>query len=112
MEDIGLLMELAEEVAELKARVAILEARQYHSLARFTPPTVEDVRKLMVEYCVEKGYRTNANPQEFVDFYESNGWKVGKVSMKNWPAAARNWCRRNRRVENKVGTEAYHRHGL
>ena len=29
----------------------------------------------------------------FFDHYESNGWKVGKTSMKNWKAAVRNWLR-------------------
>jgi hypothetical protein len=27
----------------------------------------------------------------FYDHYESNGWKVGKNSMKDWKAAVRNW---------------------
>jgi len=30
---------------------------------------------------------------EFFDYYESNGWKVGKGPMKNWQASARNWGR-------------------
>ena len=29
--------------------------------------------------------------EKFVNYYESNGWKVGKNSMKNWKAAANNW---------------------
>lgn len=29
--------------------------------------------------------------QKFVDYYESNGWRVGRNSMKSWPAAMRNW---------------------
>ena len=31
----------------------------------------------------------------FWDYYESNGWKVGKAPMKNWQSAARNWVRRS-----------------
>jgi len=114
MEDMGLLMELAQELAELRARVAVLEANggQTKGTSRFTPPLACEVKEEMVACCRLKGYRTDANPQEFIDFYESNGWKVGRVSMKDWRAAARNWCRRNRIVENKKGTEAYHRHGL
>ena len=30
------------------------------------------------------------NPQEFIDFYESKGWMVGKTPMKDWKAACRN----------------------
>ena len=29
--------------------------------------------------------------EKFVNYYESNGWKVGKNPMKNWKAAANNW---------------------
>ncbi len=30
----------------------------------------------------------------FFDYYTANGWKVGRNSMKDWKAAARNWMRR------------------
>ena len=26
-----------------------------------------------------------------MDYYDSNGWKVGKSPMKDWQAACRNW---------------------
>jgi hypothetical protein len=29
--------------------------------------------------------------QKFVNYYTSNGWKVGKNQMKSWSAAANNW---------------------
>lgn len=31
--------------------------------------------------------------ERFFDFYEANGWKVGRNPMKDWKAAARNWIR-------------------
>lgn len=52
---------------------------------RFTPPTADEVKA----YCTEKGYAVD--PDRFVDFYTSNGWKVGKNPMKDWKAAVRNW---------------------
>ena len=55
------------------------------SLIRFQKPTVDEVR----EYVSEMGY--HINPNDFVDFYESKGWLVGKTPMKDWKAAVRNW---------------------
>lgn len=52
---------------------------------RFIPPTVDDVQA----YCFERG--NNVDPQRFVDYYSSNGWKVGKNPMKDWKAAVRTW---------------------
>ena len=34
------------------------------------------------------------DPQAFVDWYTSNGWKVGKNPMKDWKAAVRTWERK------------------
>ena len=58
-------------------------------LARFTPPTVEDVSA----YCKERGNHVNA--QTFVDFYASKGWKVGNNPMKDWKACVRTWEQRD-----------------
>ena len=52
---------------------------------RFAPPSVEEV----AAYCQERG--NSVDPQRFVDFYTSNGWKVGKSAMKDWRAAVRTW---------------------
>lgn len=52
---------------------------------RFTPPTLEQVK----EYCFERN--NNVDAERFIDYYTSNGWKVGKNSMKDWKAAVRTW---------------------
>lgn len=54
---------------------------------RFAPPSLEDVQA----YCIERN--NNVDAQRFIDYYTSNGWKVGKNSMKDWKAAVRNWER-------------------
>lgn len=54
---------------------------------RFTPPTLDDVQS----YCKERNNRVDA--ERFVNHYSSNGWMVGKVPMKDWKAAVRNWER-------------------
>ena len=53
----------------------------------FTPPTLEEVKA----YCAER--RNDVDPQRFVDFYASKGWKVGNQAMKDWRAAVRTWER-------------------
>lgn len=52
---------------------------------RFEKPTLSEIK----EYCIERN--NNVDAQHFYDYYESNGWKVGKNSMKNWQAAVRTW---------------------
>ena len=52
---------------------------------RFARPTLDEVKI----YCAEKGY--TVDPERFINHYESNGWKVGKNSMKSWHAALANW---------------------
>ncbi len=55
---------------------------------RFTPPTVEEVQA----YITENNYIVDA--QKFIDYYQSNGWIVGKTKMKDWKATVRGWERR------------------
>lgn len=40
----------------------------------------------------------NALPEAegFFNYYESNGWKVGKNPMKDWQAASRNWIKNSK----------------
>ena len=52
---------------------------------RFTPPKLEEVQA----YCIER--QNNVDAERFVDYYTSNGWRVGKQSMKDWKAAVRTW---------------------
>lgn len=51
---------------------------------RFTPPTLAEVQSYVAER------HSPVDPQEFIDFYESKDWMVGKTPMKNWKAACRN----------------------
>ena len=54
---------------------------------KFTPPTIEEIKA----YCKERN--SIIEPDSFYDYYESNGWKVGKNAMKDWKAALRRWER-------------------
>ena len=54
---------------------------------RFIPPTIEQV----IEYCKER--KNNIDAEQFIDYYTTNGWKVGKNKMKDWKASIRTWER-------------------
>ena len=60
---------------------------------RFTPPTVEDV----AAYCLER--KNGIDPEEFVSFYASKGWKVGSSPMRDWKAAVRTWEKKRAKTE-------------
>ena len=61
---------------------------------RFEKPTLSEIK----QYCIERN--NNVNAEQFFDYYESNGWKVGKNSMKDWKAAVRTWERSEYRKSN------------
>ena len=56
---------------------------------RFSPPTVEEVRR----YCEER--KNGVDAERFVNFYASKGWKVGNQTMKDWQACVRTWEKRD-----------------
>jgi len=64
-------------------------------LRRFTPPSVNEVS----EYAKEKGLAVNAT--KFVNYYESNGWMVGRNKMKSWKHAVANWASNGFNDKNK-----------
>ena len=57
---------------------------------RFAPPSLKDV----LDYMTERGYPYHKEAESFIDYYSSNGWKVGKNAMKDWKAASRNWTKK------------------
>ena len=52
----------------------------------FKAPTIDDVKA----YAEQLGY-VRFDSERFWYHYESNGWKVGRNSMKSWKAAVVNW---------------------
>ena len=59
--------------------------------AIFLPPTISEVK----EYCEKR--KNGINPEQFVNFYQSKGWMIGKNKMKDWKAAVRTWEIQNRK---------------
>lgn len=56
----------------------------------FSPPSLSEIS----DYIRNNSY--SVDPQHFIDYYTSVGWKVGKNSMKDWKAAVRTWNRKNK----------------
>ena len=71
--------------------------------ARFSPPSLAEVQA----YISERGSAVDA--QQFVDFYASKGWMVGKNRMKDWKAAVRTWEKRRKEEAGEQPTkQEYH----
>jgi len=55
----------------------------------FKKPTIQDIKIR----CSEMKY--NLDYEHFYNYYESNGWKVGRNKMKSWQSALANWNKNN-----------------
>lgn len=57
----------------------------------FIKPTFEEIS----QYCQER--KNKIDPQNFIDYYEANGWMVGRNKMKDWKACVRTWEARQKK---------------
>jgi hypothetical protein len=53
----------------------------------FKTPSLEELNT----FCVENNLILNAS--DFLNYYDSNGWMVGKNKMKDWKATVRRWSK-------------------
>lgn len=67
---------------------------------RFVPPSVEEI----AAYCTERD--NGLEPQAIHDHYTANGWKVGRVPMRDWKAAVRTWEARRRKEHRERAASA------
>ena len=66
----------------------------------FVPPSLEELST----YIQVNGYEVN--PDQWLAFYESKGWLVGKAKMKSWKASVRTWAIKNKSsAQNTVPTK-------
>lgn len=84
-------------IAEAEAEAEALKATPKTKAARFTRPSLSELS----EYVRER--KSPIDPQGFMDFYESKGWRVGNQPMKDWRAAVRTWERRETHAAKKKG---------
>lgn len=71
-------------------------AKEKRKAARFRAPSPADVFEYAQQYAATKNLDLRAidfDPEYFCDYYESNGWHVGKQPMKDWKATVRRWLR-------------------
>lgn len=62
----------------------------------FEKPTLSELKTYMLEIGMADV------SEKWFDYYESNGWLVGKNKMKNWRAAVRTW--KNNNLSNNVSS--------
>ncbi len=82
---------LAQAEADSREQIAEAIVKRETVREHYSRPSLGEV----TSYCEERG--KGIDPQQWFDFYTSNGWKVGRNSMKDWRAAVRTW------EKNKLG---------
>lgn len=64
----------------------------------FQKPNLQEVYECFLEK-TESDLLAKTESQKFINHYQSNGWKVGKNSMKDWKAAVSGWVSRMKNYE-------------
>lgn len=78
---------------------------------RRTPPMQRPTVWEVENFCRTQGLQL-VDAQRFVDYYEANGWKVGRNPMRSWQAAARNWQRREMQYQQPAAMAAINQTNL
>ena len=60
---------------------------------KFIKPTIEEIRTEMLDK------QMNDESERFYNYYESNGWMVGRNKMKNWKAAVITWKKNQQPIQ-------------
>jgi len=68
---------------------------------KFVPPTVSEV----FAHCLKRN--NGVDPEAFVAFYASKGWKVGNQPMKDWKQAVITWERRDDAIAKPLNETSY-----
>ena len=62
----------------------------------FVPPSLPQVK----EFVFQEGLRFL--PEDFVDYYNANGWMIGKQPIQDWKAVARRWSRKEKTYDDSL----------
>jgi hypothetical protein len=74
--------------AKASPRVATTKPEDRQKVAKFIPPTIEEVAGHMLS---RRWRNHERKAEQFVAWYEGKGWKVGKALMKDWKSAVITW---------------------
>ena len=76
---------------QLRNTIPIEQTKEQTKRKKGTPTDIDEVREYFTQLLV-------ADPasmaEDFWNYYESNGWHVGKNKMRSWTAAASQWNKR------------------
>ena len=98
-------------VSELAAETKAEPAAPKPATRRRTPPMQRPTVWEVENFCRTQGLQL-VDAQRFVDYYEANGWKVGRNPMRSWQAAARNWQRRELQYQQPAAMAAINQTNL
>lgn len=96
---------------ELAAETKAEPAAPKPATRRRTPPMQRPTVWEVENFCRTQGLQL-VDAQRFVDYYEANGWKVGRNPMRSWQAAARNWQRRELQYQQPAAMAAINQTNL
>ncbi len=77
---------LQDKIREDKIREDKIRIDSTPVIKNKIPPDLDAVKDL---------FKNDIMASDFFDYYQSNGWRVGKNPMKDWVASARRWARMN-----------------
>lgn len=77
-----------KDVSKEDKDLLVLLMKKHTKSSNFVPPSIEEVE----EYLKNEGYlRPRVYADQFVSFYGSKGWMIGKNKMKSWKLATKQW---------------------
>lgn len=89
------------------------EIKEVSASKKFSAPDITQVHNFMDDANVKAGrpwpdHIVTAEATAFFNYYESNGWKVGRNPMKNWEASARNWMNNSHKLKSQTTIKTKH----
>lgn len=72
-----------------------LNTKEKEYKKKFTPPTLQELTDFINEH------NLNVDPDRWMNYYQSNGFKVGNRRMLNWKASVRYWASSEKKEKKK-----------